>query len=577
MCVSDEKEEWVECKQEWAPEHATYIVTTWAWTWNGQTYVGNEVCAWSCDADYHEETDETWAKMCVSDNKEEWVECKQEWAPEHATYTITTWAWTWNGQTYVGNEVCAWSCDADYHLEWSQNNTIAPILNPIENIVNPQFLLRDVEAWTTAGPVCVPNSKTVECMEGKAENATYTVTWVEITWNDEQNEWNEVPVCQFTCNKWYHLNANKNGCDKDSTWGGWGWGSAHYSCKWEVPANAVANNNKEPSNSSTNYSYSTDKEGVCTFQCEAGYTRKDGKCEKSGWNNWWDDDEEIELGWQVSDKCSVEWTNRSEEEIAAYLYACENDITTIRDINKARLGDFLTRAEMAKMISVFATKELWMKPNTSKDCSNFANSIASYNQEMKDYMVMACQLEIMGIHTTNYEAIPDFMPSKRVSRAEFGTVLSRVLWWNKYEWTNSNYYVNHLNALKENNIITNINPHITEYRAWVFLMLYRSVEAIKVLKAASNESIEQQVNEELQEEWKAETGLVVEYDSGSVVPDMATVTESGTLSTWTVAEIITGSVVETETWATTTLTGEDISKEVSAETGTVVETWSTSD
>jgi hypothetical protein len=57
-----------------------------------------------------------------------------------------------------------------------------------------------------------------------------------------------------------------------------------------------------------------------------------------------------------------------------------------------------------------------------------------------------------------------------------------------------------LNALKENNIITNINPHITEYRAWVFLMLYRSVEAIKVLKAASNESIEQQVNEELQEE-----------------------------------------------------------------------------
>ena len=283
------------------------------------------------------------------------------------------------------------------------------------------------------------------------------------------------------------------------------------------------------------------------------------------------------MGWQVSDKCSVEWTNRSEEEIAAYLYACENDITTIRDIEKARLGDFLTRAEMAKMISVFATKELWMKPNTSKDCSNFANSIASYNQEMKDYMVMSCQLELMWIHTVNYEPIPDFMPSKRVSRAEFGTVLSRVLWWNKYEWTNSNYYVNHLNALKENNIITNINPHITEYRAWVFLMLYRSVEAIKVLKAASNESIEQQVNEELQEEWKAETGLVVEYDSGSVVPDMATVTESGTLSTWTVAEIITGSVVETETWATTTLTGEDISKEVSAETGTVVETWSTSD
>ena len=57
--------------------------------------------------------------------------------------------------------------------------------------------------------------------------------------------------------------------------------------------------------------------------------------------------------------------------------------------------------------------------------------------------------------------------------------------------------------------------------------------------------------------------LVVEYDSWSVVPDMATLTESGTLTTWAVAEIESWSVVETQTWATTALTGEDISKEVS--------------
>jgi hypothetical protein len=30
---------------------------------------------------------------------------------------------------------------------------------------------------------------------------------------------------------------------------------------------------------------------------------------------------------------------------------------------------------MAKMISVFATKQLGMKPDTSKDCSNFADSM----------------------------------------------------------------------------------------------------------------------------------------------------------------------------------------------------------
>jgi hypothetical protein len=57
-----------------------------------------------------------------------------------------------------------------------------------------------------------------------------------------------------------------------------------------------------------------------------------------------------------------------------------------------------------------------------------------------------------------------------------------------------------LNALKESNIITNINPNITEYRAWVFLMLYRSVEAIKISRANTNETVEEQVNEELLEE-----------------------------------------------------------------------------
>ena len=391
-----------------------------------------------------------------------------------------------------------------------------------------------------------------------------TWTW---TWNGTGYD----VTCPWSCDDGWQKNKAGTGCEqKSNPWWGGGWGSPTYECK-NLPDNAEANNSNRPSRN-TDYTYSEEKDALCTFHCKSGYTRDEDnkKCTKSqqpgnGWNN----DEDIEFRWQVSDKCSVEGTNRSEEEKAAYLYACENDITTIRDIEKARLGDFLTRAEMAKMISVFATKELWMKPNTSKDCSNFANSIASYNQEMKDYMVMSCQLELMWIHTVDYKAIPDFMPSKRVSRAEFGTVLSRVLWWNKYEWTNSNYYINHLNALKENNIITNINPHITEYRAWVFLMLYRSVEAIKVLKSTNGEAVEQQVNEELKEEGKAETGLVVEYDSWSVVPDMATVTESGTLATWAVAEVETGSVAEAQTGDTVSTTW-DIAKQTAK-----VETWDT--
>ncbi len=481
------------------------------------------------------------------DNEEVFVDVVLTWLDGLPTPAFNE---DWSKPTRTGYVFSGWnpeiakvvSGDQTYTAEWKVDSNGNGIADEDE-MYTVIFDLNGwkVESWvkTTVQVLSWDNVKEITTSRDWYNFKEWTLSWVKfgfstpITWDITlEAQWDKIN------NPW---------------WGG-GWGSTHYSCKWSIPANAEANNDLEPSNSNTSYSHGTDKSVACTFQCKSGYTRKDGKCVEQGWGNeWGDDEEEIELGWQVSDKCSVEWSNRSEEEIAAYLYACENDITTIRDIDDARLGDFLTRAEMAKMISVFATKELWMKPNTSKDCSNFAESIANYNQEMKDYMVMSCQLEVMWIHTTNYQAIPDFMPSKRVSRAEFGTILSRVLWWNKYEWTNENYYINHLNALKESNIITNINPNITEYRAWVFLMLYRSVEAIKIARVNNNESVEQQVNEELQEEWKAETGLVVEYDSWSVVPDMATVTASWTLTTWDIAKDeakVETESTETETWST---------------------------
>jgi hypothetical protein len=36
------------------------------------------------------------------------------------------------------------------------------------------------------------------------------------------------------------------------------------------------------------------------------------------------------------------------------LYACENEITSIKDINDARLEDIMNRAEMAKFVTKFA-------------------------------------------------------------------------------------------------------------------------------------------------------------------------------------------------------------------------------
>ena len=77
---------------------------------------------------------------------------------------------------------------------------------------------------------------------------------------------------------------------------------------------------------------------------------------------------------------------------------------------------------------------------------------------MKVYIKTACQLGLMGIGTTH------FNPNDEISRAQFGTILSRLIWGTKYN-NGSNYYANHLNALKLAGIMTQIsNPNINEIR-----------------------------------------------------------------------------------------------------------------
>lgn len=195
------------------------------------------------------------------------------------------------------------------------------------------------------------------------------------------------------------------------------------------------------------------------------------------WWNWWNNNqnEEVVLPWQV-DWCTVVDSTYDDELNEAFLYACENWITSLKDVNEAKLNDKITRAEMAKFITQFALVSLKKTPSDiNKDCSNFADSIASYSNEMKNYMTLACKFEYMWV-TPLYTAMSDFMPNKNLSRAEFGTVLSRILWWNKYEWSNVNYYTNHLNALKNAGIIKDINPNIMESRWYVMLMLYRAAK-----------------------------------------------------------------------------------------------------
>ncbi|MCX6823336.1 MAG: DUF5011 domain-containing protein [candidate division SR1 bacterium] len=156
----------------------------------------------------------------------------------------------------------------------------------------------------------------------------------------------------------------------------------------------------------------------------------------------------------------------SQEYIDAYTFAFANGITTKAPIEQANMTGGLARSHMAKMIANYAINVLHKTPNTSIICS-FAD-LSGQTAEMQSYIVQSCQLGLMGQHIQN------FYPTGKVTRAELGTVLSRMLY-NTLESNDGNpYYLVHLNVLKANGVITNTDPNLFELRAYLMIMLMRA-------------------------------------------------------------------------------------------------------
>jgi len=164
----------------------------------------------------------------------------------------------------------------------------------------------------------------------------------------------------------------------------------------------------------------------------------------------------------------------SEELNHAYIFAFAHNITTLADCQKAQLDWPLIRSHMAKMISNFSISILKKTPDTDKIC-NFAD-IGSQSQEMKYYTQLACQLWLMGLESDGITHMNNFMPNDVVTRAQFGTILSRLLRGTQYAW-GIPYYEKHFQALKNAGIMTKIeHPSMPELRWRVMLMMMRIFE-----------------------------------------------------------------------------------------------------
>ena len=149
----------------------------------------------------------------------------------------------------------------------------------------------------------------------------------------------------------------------------------------------------------------------------------------------------------------------------AYKFSYKNKITNIKSIKKAGMNSKLTRIAMAKMLSQYAINILWKSPNMSLTCT-FNDVPYNLDLQYDNWSKLACQLWIMGTNMSS------FRPNDTVTRAEFATALSRMLYWLE-DWVDK-YYSTHLNKLYNEWIISSTDPKIKELRWYVMLMLMRS-------------------------------------------------------------------------------------------------------
>lgn len=168
----------------------------------------------------------------------------------------------------------------------------------------------------------------------------------------------------------------------------------------------------------------------------------------------------------------------SDELNTAYDFSYSFGITTMNPCTQARMQDNLLRKDMAKMMDNFVLNVLNRQDiyQNNPDCENFID-ITKETPEMTLYIQTACKLWLMGLESDGVTPQKTFNPYGVVSRAQFGTVLSRLLRGvenNVAHGSSEPYYRPHLVALNNAGIMRQISyPEMKEVRGRVFIMMNR--------------------------------------------------------------------------------------------------------
>ena len=213
-------------------------------------------------------------------------------------------------------------------------------------------------------------------------------------------------------------------------WGGWGW--------WK------SNNSQDKDDKVNTWTKNIDIHGTAWDEEDL---------------NWWQDN-------------IIEMSDNLD--LSLYKWARKNSITTMDTIEEADSEWYLLRWHLAKILVNFSVNVLWreMPTETPKWCKRKDKDYEWDSDEIKFYSEKACAMWLMWLY------VEEFMPNKIVDRAEFWTVVSRMLWWDTYNELDTYYhpyYEKHLKALQENGIMKDIDNPLwrREIRKRVWLVLKR--------------------------------------------------------------------------------------------------------
>ena len=157
----------------------------------------------------------------------------------------------------------------------------------------------------------------------------------------------------------------------------------------------------------------------------------------------------------------------------AYLFAFQYSITTMPSCAQADMDGTLIRAHAAKMMTNYAMNVLNKTPDTDKAC--IFDDMQDQTEELQNYAILACQLGLMGLASDGVTPASSFNPDRTIDKAQFTTILSRLLYGPQYDNNQEEFRIWHVQAMQDANIITSTTDLFDPLRrAFAMIMLMRA-------------------------------------------------------------------------------------------------------